>query len=96
MKKLFFIVAIVALVICNFYFIESDKDISKISLNSIVNMAQAQTEEPEGDDYYQVQICYECEPLPGQTGAEYECFWLYGDPNNAQDCFYLACAYGLC
>ena len=48
MKKSLFVISIVALTLCNFYFIESDKDISKISLNSIVNMAQAQTEVEEG------------------------------------------------
>lgn len=94
MKKSLFIVAIVALALCNFYFIESDKDISKISLNSIVNMAQAQTEEPEG--WYTIQVCYSCEPDPGQTGAIFECWLFYGDPNNGESCFDVDCGYGYC
>lgn len=94
MKKLLFIVSIVALALCNFYFIETDKDISKISLNDIVNIANAQTEEGEG--WYYRQECFPCEPAPGQTGALFECWLWWGDPGDNEDCFNLDCGYGYC
>lgn len=94
MKKILFIVAIVALALCNFYFIESDKDISKISLNSIVNLAQAQTEEEEG--WYNTQECFPCTTEYGQPGVFFECWVWWGDTSKNENCFNQSCGYGLC
>jgi len=94
MKKLLFIISIVALVICNFYIIKSDRSISEISINSLVNFAQAQSEEEQG--FIHTQVCYPCEPAPGQTGAIFECWIFWDDLSKDENCFDQDCGYGYC
>ncbi len=94
MKKSLFVISIVALVVCNLYFVESDRDSSTISLKQFISMSKAQAEVEEG--WYNVQRCWPCTTEYEQDGVFYECWMLWGDISKNEDCFFQDCGYGLC
>jgi len=94
MKKSLFILSIVALVFCNLYFLETNRDISTISLKELVSISQAQAEDEEG--WYTTQECLPCTTEYGQPGVVFNCWYWWGDTSKHQDCFNQPCGYGLC